>query len=75
MGVNGLRQFMVGIRFPVQNGYVYLTRGGSYSPAMQGRGVVPEGAALLTTGVAAGMSFNLYFKAGVVSDAPPASRR
>lgn len=75
IGVNGMRQFFVGIRFPVQNGYVFLTRGGGYNMYMAGRGVMPEGAALLTTGIAAGMTFNLYFKAGIVRNDPQRGTR
>ena len=67
VGVVGFRQFFTGIRFPVQNGYVFLTRGGGYGAAMQGRGVLPESAALLARGTAAGMAFDLYFQNGVPS--------
>jgi hypothetical protein len=66
IGVYGLRQFLVGIRFPVNNGYVYLMRGGGYSPAMAGAGIIPEGAALIASGIMFGISFRLWFKQQVV---------
>ena len=75
VGVIGMRRFFVGIRFPVSNGYVFLTRGGGYNTHMAGRGVVPEGAALITTGIASGMTFNLYFKSGVARDPPQRGTR
>ncbi len=61
VGVNGLRSFFVGIRFPVKNGYVYLTRGGGFNPQMTGGGLVPEGAALIAAGSIAGLSMKLWF--------------
>lgn len=68
VGMNGFRQFFTGIRFPVQNGYMYLTKGGGYSPHFGGSGAVREGAALLHVGVVAGIPFELRFEPG----APPA---
>lgn len=70
VGVNGFRQFFTGIRFPVENGYVYLTRGGGYSAVMRGHGIVPEAASLVATGTAAGIAFDLYFQTGTPSRAP-----
>lgn len=61
VGVNGIRSFFVGIRFPVKNGYVYLTRGGGFNPQMTGGGLVPEGAALIAAGSIAGLSMKLWF--------------
>ncbi|HHW77479.1 MAG TPA: hypothetical protein GX399_10730 [Xanthomonadaceae bacterium] len=61
VGVNGIKQFFVGVRFPVQNGYVYMTRGGGYSAHMAGGGIVPEGAALVSSGIVMGISFQLWF--------------
>ncbi len=60
VGVNGIRSFFVGIRFPVKNGYVYLTRGGGFDALMTGGGIVPEGAALIASGTLAGMTMNLW---------------
>lgn len=71
VGINGFRQFFTGLRFPVRNGYCYLRRGGGFDPAMAGRGIVPEGAALVATGTAAGMAFQLWFKATVPAHRAP----
>ena len=71
VGVNGLRKGYVGIRFPISNGYVYLLKGGGYNAAMAGRGIVPEGAALLANGIVQGLAFQLWFKGGVVTDGAP----
>jgi hypothetical protein len=60
VGVNGIRSFFVGVRFPVANRYVYLTQGGGYNPMMTGGGIVPEGAALIATGIISGLSFSLW---------------
>lgn len=60
LGVNGIRSFFVGIRFPVKNGYVYLTRGGGFDALMTGAGIVPEGAALIASGTLAGLAMNLW---------------
>jgi hypothetical protein len=65
VGVLGFNKFFVGVRFPVQNGYMFLTRGGGLG---KGSGLVPEAAALIQTGIVAGISINLYF----VADTPPA---
>jgi len=61
VGVNGIRSFFVGIRFPVQSGYVYLTSGGGFNPLMSGSGIIPEGAALLASGMMAGSTVNMCF--------------
>lgn len=61
VGVNGVRSFFVGIRFPVQSGYVYLTSGGGFNPLMSGSGIIPEGAALLASGMMAGSTANMCF--------------
>lgn len=61
VGVNGVRSFVVGIRFPVDAGYVYLTRGGGFNPLMTGSGIIPEGAALLASGTMAGATVNMCF--------------
>ena len=73
VGVDGLRKGYVGLRFPISNGYVYLLKGGGYSAAMAGRGIIPEGAALLANGIVQGLAFQLWFKAGVVNDGAPRS--
>lgn len=70
VGVQGFRKFFVGIRFPVENGYLYLMRPGT-DPRVGnwgGRGIVPEGAGLLATITAAGMNFQLWFKSGTSPD-------
>ena len=61
IGVRGVRQAFTGIRFSVANGYVFLTKGGGYGPAMTGAGVVPEGAGLIGNGVIQGIAFQLWF--------------
>jgi hypothetical protein len=63
IGVNGVRNIVEGLKFPVANGYVFLTRGGGFAPAMKGKGVVPESAALVSSGIILGMTFRLWFKA------------
>jgi hypothetical protein len=64
VGVNGFRQFFTGIRFPVGNGYMYLTRpGGRLNPELAGMGLVPEAAALIYTGVVGGIAVELRFMA------------
>jgi hypothetical protein len=65
VGVNGLSKTFVGLRFPVTNGYVYLTRAGGYSSAMRGAGLVPETASLLATGAVQGFAFKIWFKPDV----------
>ena len=60
VGVHGMRSFFVGVRFPVSNGYVYLTRGGGFNASMSGGGMVPEGAGLIASGVVAGFPVNLW---------------
>jgi hypothetical protein len=68
VGVNGFRQFFAGVRFPVGNGYMYLTRPGGFDPDLAGVGLVPEAAALIYTGVVAGIAVELRF----VAQPPPA---
>ena len=63
VGVNGFRQFFTGIRFPIQNGYMYLTRGGGYSSSFAGSGAIPEAASLIYNGTVAGIAFELRFQA------------
>jgi hypothetical protein len=63
VGVNGFRQSLTGIRFPVSNGYVYLAKSGGYSAAFAGAGLVPEAAGLLYTGVVAGLAVEVRFVA------------
>lgn len=62
IGVIGLKNLYVGIRFPVKNGYAYLTRAGGYSAHMTGKGIVPEAAALVDSGIIFGFSFKLWFE-------------
>jgi hypothetical protein len=71
VGVNGFSKLFVGLRFPVSNGYVYLTRGGGYSRIMAGRGLLQEGSSLLATGMVNSMAFQIWFKSGKL---PPASK-
>lgn len=62
VGVLGIRNFFEGIRFPVSNGYVHLISRGGYSPAMQGKGVLVEGAGLIAAGLLAhGLLFDAWF--------------
>jgi hypothetical protein len=61
VGVYGIRKFFVGAKFPVKNGYVFLTRGGGFADSMKGSGIVPEGASLISSGLLYGMSFRLWF--------------
>jgi hypothetical protein len=61
VGVNGFRQFFRGIRFPVGNGYMYLTRPGGYDAGLGGAGLVPEAAALIYNGMVAGIAMELRF--------------
>lgn len=61
----------MGLRFPVSNGYVYLTRGGGYARIMAGRGLLQEGSSLLATGMVNSMAFQIWFKSGKL---PPASK-
>jgi hypothetical protein len=67
VGVTGMRNFFVGIRFPVQSGYMFLRRGGGFDPQFTGSGLLAEGAALLYNGVVDGIAFELWF-----SPTPPA---
>lgn len=62
VGVNGFSQFFKGIRFPVENGYMFLFRGGGYDAAFRGSGLVAEGAALLYNGSVLGIAFELWFR-------------
>jgi hypothetical protein len=59
VGVSGFRQFFTGMRFPVQSGYMYLTRGGGYSAQFTGSGLIPEGAALVYIGIVSGIAIEL----------------
>lgn len=68
VGVNGFRSFFVGVRFPVQEGYVFLMRAGS-SPTgpvagVGGLGVIPEGAGLVGYGIIGGVELRLWYKEG-----------
>jgi hypothetical protein len=75
VGINGFSNLFVGLRFPVQEGYVYLLRGGGYSAAMGGSGLVPEGAALIASGATGGFAFDLWFKKTDQAALPPAASR
>jgi hypothetical protein len=57
-------QSLKGVRFPVSNGYVYLTRTGGYNPQFAVSGVFPEAAALIHQGVVAGVAWEVKFQAG-----------
>jgi len=77
IGVEGFKKSFVGLRFPVKNGYMYLIRSGS-DPAVAnwgGRGLVPEGSALLFTILNAGLSFDLWFKEGSAPDVEQDAKR
>jgi hypothetical protein len=58
---NGTRQFLVGVRFPVKNGYVFLRKGGGYNPYWTGKGVLPEAMGLLYMGILGGASYQLWY--------------
>lgn len=64
VGVRGVAQSLEGVRFPVSNGYVYLTRTGGYNPQFAGSGVFPEAAALIHQGIVAGVAWEVKFQAG-----------
>lgn len=61
VGVLGFRKFFVGVRFPIDNGYLFLTQGGGYASAFTGAGLVPEAAALVYTGMVAGVPYSIFF--------------
>lgn len=69
VGVNGFRQTFAGLRFPVYEGYVQLTRGSGFAPDMSGRGLLVEGGALIGTGLALGMTFIIWFRPHARPDA------
>ncbi|MGI4746359.1 MAG: hypothetical protein ACRYGI_06920 [Janthinobacterium lividum] len=73
VGVGGFRKTFTGIRFPVMNQYVFLLKSGGYSPNMTGRGVIPEGAALLGSGFAQGMALQLWLGRGPITEQEPVS--
>jgi hypothetical protein len=62
VGVNGIKQFFTGIRFPVENGYVYLTRAGGEAKYFAGNGVVRETLGLIYQGMVSGITWNLFFQ-------------
>jgi hypothetical protein len=64
VGVRGVAEVIEGVRFPVSNGYVYLTRTGGYNPQLAGSGVFPEAAALIHQGIVAGVAWELKHQAG-----------
>jgi hypothetical protein len=65
VGINGFKQILVGVRFPVKNGYVFLTKAGSsLRSSWQGSGVLVEGAALIYTGTVSAFAFDLWFVPG-----------
>ena len=67
VGANGFRQSFRGLRFPLQNGYMYLSRAGGFDPIFEGQGLLREAGALLYTGTVTGMVFELRF----VNGSPP----
>lgn len=72
----GLGAILEGIRFPVENGYVFLRRGGGFARAMTGQGVLTEAAGLIGSGSAAGISFTVWFReAPSAGAARPAQRK
>lgn len=68
VGKVGFEKVFEGIGFPVKNGYVYLMKGGGYSPRMKGRGLVPEFASLIGAGTVQGFAYELWFALG---ETPP----
>jgi hypothetical protein len=60
VGVNGFRHFFVGIKFPINNGYIFLTKGGGFDSAMTGLGLLPETAALIGSGAVMGYAYQLW---------------
>lgn len=60
VGVNGFKELFVGLRFPVLQEYMYLTRGGGYSRHFQGSGAIPEVAALVYNGMVSGIAFEIW---------------
>jgi hypothetical protein len=61
IGVNGLSRAFIGMRFPVSNGYVFLTRAGGFSAYMKGAGLLPETVALLGSGALQGFAYEVWF--------------
>ena len=61
VGVTGIRNFFVGIRFPVKSGYMHLRRGGGFNPRFSGTGALPEAAGLLYNGTISGIAFEVWF--------------
>jgi hypothetical protein len=75
VGVNGFRQLVAGIRFPVQNGYIFLRQGGGHNAAFGGSGILPEAAALIRTGMESGIAYELWFVASGMPSASGAGNR
>jgi hypothetical protein len=67
VGKIGFEKVFDGIRFPVKNGYVYFTKAGGYSSRMKGRGLVPEFASLIGTGLVQGFAYEIWFTPGQTS--------
>lgn len=64
VGVNGFSKLFAGIRFPVENMFVYLMRGGGYSATMTGKGLLPQSASLIASGTLQGFGYRIFLKAG-----------
>ncbi|MEF3074461.1 hypothetical protein V2P20_05435 [Methylobacter sp. Wu1] len=62
VGVYGIRQFLTGIRFPVERGYMFLTKGGGFDSDFTGSGAITEAAGLLFNGTVSGIAFELRFQ-------------
>jgi hypothetical protein len=62
IGVNGFSRAFVGLRFPVQNGYVYLARADGFNTYMRGAGLASEGAGLVGAGSVSGFAFEVWFR-------------
>lgn len=59
--VHGVREFLTGIRFPVNKGYVFLLRHGDSQGVYGGAGLVTEISGLLVGGLEiAGLRFDIY---------------
>lgn len=62
VGVNGFKQLVAGLKFPVDNGYMFMRHGGGYSPLFTGAGAIPEAAGLLYTGMVSGVAIEIWFQ-------------
>ena len=70
--VNGAGQLFLNLKFPVKYGYVYWLRAGADAGYIgwTGRGIIPEGAGLIASGLMAGIQMQLWYKAGDTASPP-----